>query len=59
MVLGVPTVKREVQTYLLATLRNLIDSMNEQELADTLIVVLIAETEMDYIAQTANQIEVQ
>lgn len=59
MVLGVPTVKREVQTYLLATLRNLIDSMSEQELADTLIVVLIAETDMDYITQTANQIEVQ
>lgn len=59
MVLGVPTVKREVQTYLLATLRNLIDSMNQQELSDTLIVVLVAETEMDYVVHIANQIEVQ
>lgn len=43
MVLGIPTVKREVQSYLLATLQNLIDSMNDQEAADSLIVVFIAE----------------
>lgn len=59
MVLGIPSVKREAQSYLLATLRNLIDSMNSQELADTLIVVLIAETDMDYVVHIASQIEVQ
>jgi alpha-1,3-mannosylglycoprotein beta-1,4-N-acetylglucosaminyltransferase A/B len=43
VVLGIPTVKREVQSYLLATLQNLIDSMTDQEAADSLIVVFIAE----------------
>lgn len=43
MVLGVPTVKREVQSYLLTTLKNLIDRMTPDESADTLIVVLVAE----------------
>jgi hypothetical protein len=43
VVLGIPTVKREVQSYLLATLQNLIDSMNEEEAADSLIVIFIAE----------------
>lgn len=43
MVLGVPTVKREVQSYLMATLKNLLDRMNVEETADTLIIVLVAE----------------
>lgn len=43
MVLGVPTVKREVQTYLMATLKNLLDRMNVDEIADTLIIVFVAE----------------
>lgn len=43
MVLGVPTVKREVQSYLMATLKNLLDRMNPIETADTLIIVLVAE----------------
>ena len=43
MVLGVPTVKREVQSYLLATLDNLVSSMTPEESNDTLIVVFVAE----------------
>ena len=43
MVLGVPTVKREVQSYLLATIKNLLDRMSPVETADTLIIVLVAE----------------
>jgi alpha-1,3-mannosylglycoprotein beta-1,4-N-acetylglucosaminyltransferase A/B len=43
MVLGVPTVKREVQSYLMATLKNLLDRMSVVEIADTLIIVLVAE----------------
>lgn len=43
MVLGVPTVKREVQSYLMATLKNLLDRMSPAEAADTLIIVLVAE----------------
>lgn len=59
IVLGIPSVKREYQTYVLGTLRNLVDSMNPKERNDTLIVVLIAETDMDYVVHIANQIEVQ
>ncbi|XP_032665148.1 alpha-1,3-mannosyl-glycoprotein 4-beta-N-acetylglucosaminyltransferase B isoform X3 [Odontomachus brunneus] len=59
MVLGVPTVKREVQSYLMATLKNLLDRMNAAEIADTLIIVLVAETDMDYVTYVAKQIEVQ
>ncbi|CAK9798153.1 Alpha-1,3-mannosyl-glycoprotein 4-beta-N-acetylglucosaminyltransferase B [Anthophora quadrimaculata] len=59
MVLGVPTVKREVQSYLMATLKNLLDRMNPAETADTLIIVLIAETDLEYVTYVAKQIEVQ
>lgn len=43
MVIGVPTVKREKQNYLMDTLQNLIDGMNTAEANDTLIVVFVAE----------------
>ncbi|XP_066586726.1 alpha-1,3-mannosyl-glycoprotein 4-beta-N-acetylglucosaminyltransferase B [Prorops nasuta] len=59
MVLGVPTVKREVQSYLMATLKNLLDRMSPEETADTLIIVLVAETDFDYVSYVAKQIEVQ
>ncbi|XP_012279449.1 alpha-1,3-mannosyl-glycoprotein 4-beta-N-acetylglucosaminyltransferase B [Orussus abietinus] len=59
MVLGVPTVKREVQSYLLATLKNLLDTMNPAEAADTLIIVMVAETDLEYVTYVAKQIEVQ
>ncbi|XP_051172269.1 alpha-1,3-mannosyl-glycoprotein 4-beta-N-acetylglucosaminyltransferase B [Leptopilina boulardi] len=59
MILGVPTVKREVQSYLLTTLKNLIDRMTPDESADTLIVVLVAEPDADFVSYIAKQIEVQ
>lgn len=43
VVLGVPTVKREKQSYLMDTLQNLIDGMTVEEANDSLIVVFIAE----------------
>jgi alpha-1,3-mannosylglycoprotein beta-1,4-N-acetylglucosaminyltransferase A/B len=43
IVLGIPTVKRAVQSYLMSTLKNLLSRMNSIETADTLIVVFIAE----------------
>ncbi|KAL7287252.1 hypothetical protein TKK_0018381 [Trichogramma kaykai] len=59
MVLGIPTVKREVQSYLLATLKNLLERMSQKETDDTLIVVLIAETDPEYASLISKQIEVQ
>lgn len=43
IVLGIPTVKREVQSYLLATLKNLLERSNPQEITEIVIVVMIAE----------------
>lgn len=43
VVLGVPTVKRPVESYLITTVRNLIDSLNFSERNDAVIVVFIAE----------------
>ncbi|GBM44975.1 hypothetical protein AVEN_223057-1, partial [Araneus ventricosus] len=43
MVLGIPTVKREVQSYLMSTLQNLIENMSPEERNDAVIIVFIAE----------------
>lgn len=56
-VLGIPTVKRPSQSYLLATLNDLIYKMSVQEKEDTLIVVLIAEVEESYVLQVVNDIK--
>ncbi|XP_049826869.1 alpha-1,3-mannosyl-glycoprotein 4-beta-N-acetylglucosaminyltransferase B isoform X1 [Schistocerca gregaria] len=59
MVMGVPTVRRQVQSYLLATLKNLVDSMSPQEANDSLIIVFVAETDQDYVLQVVRQLESQ
>lgn len=41
--IGVPTVKRPIQSYMLATIRNLIENMNFEDRNDVVIVVFIAE----------------
>lgn len=43
VVLGIPTVKREKQSYLMDTLQNLVDGMSGKEAEDSLLVVFIAE----------------
>jgi alpha-1,3-mannosylglycoprotein beta-1,4-N-acetylglucosaminyltransferase A/B len=43
MVFGVPTVKREVESYLVSTLHNLIDNLSVDEKLEACIVVFIAE----------------
>lgn len=57
IVLGVPTVRREKQSYLLGTLHNLIENMNEEEQNETLIIVYIGETDLDAVQLIAKQIE--
>lgn len=59
MVLGVPTVKRDVQNYLMSTLKNLLDRMTPDEASDTIIIVMVAEIDIDYVTYIAKQIEVQ
>uniref|UniRef100_A0A2P2HXG7 Alpha-1,3-mannosyl-glycoprotein 4-beta-N-acetylglucosaminyltransferase B n=1 Tax=Hirondellea gigas TaxID=1518452 RepID=A0A2P2HXG7_9CRUS len=57
IVLGVPTVKREVQSYLMTTLHNLVNSMSDQERDISLIVVFVAEPDIDYVHKVASLIE--
>ncbi|CAD7076635.1 unnamed protein product [Hermetia illucens] len=57
--LGVPTVKRDKQSYLMATLQNVISNMDDAEQNETVIVVFIGETDMDYVTLVAKQIEVR
>ena len=59
VVLGVPTVKRDKQSYLLGTLDNLITNMNDAEENETMIIVFIGETDIDYVSLVAKQIEVR
>ncbi|XP_074603164.1 alpha-1,3-mannosyl-glycoprotein 4-beta-N-acetylglucosaminyltransferase a [Brevipalpus obovatus] len=55
--IGVPNVKRPIQSYMLATVRNLIENMNFEERNDVVIVVFIAETDMEYVRKTAEDLE--
>ncbi|CAG2121382.1 unnamed protein product [Medioppia subpectinata] len=59
MVFGVPTVRRDVESYLVATLHNLIDNLSVDERQEAIIVVFIAETDLDYVTKTANELESQ
>jgi alpha-1,3-mannosylglycoprotein beta-1,4-N-acetylglucosaminyltransferase A/B len=57
--MGVPTVRREKQSYLMDTLQNLIDGMTSAEANDSLIVVFVAETDLEYVLQVAKEIEMR
>ncbi|KAG8228556.1 hypothetical protein J437_LFUL008634 [Ladona fulva] len=59
VILGVPTVKREVQSYLLATLKNLVEGMSREEEKDSLIVIYVGETDREYVLSVAKEIETQ
>lgn len=56
IVLGIPTVKRDKQSYLLETVDNLIANMDEDEQNETMIVIFIGETDHEYVTQVANSI---
>ncbi|XP_055598012.1 alpha-1,3-mannosyl-glycoprotein 4-beta-N-acetylglucosaminyltransferase B [Uranotaenia lowii] len=56
IVLGIPTVKRDKQSYLLETVDNLIANMDEEEQNETMIVVFVGESELGYVNQVANSI---
>lgn len=56
IVFGIPTVKRDKQSYLLETVDNLIANMDEDEQNQTMIVLFIGETDFEYVTQVANSI---
>ncbi|XP_023667202.1 alpha-1,3-mannosyl-glycoprotein 4-beta-N-acetylglucosaminyltransferase A-like isoform X2 [Paramormyrops kingsleyae] len=49
IVMGIPTVKREVRSYLVETLRSLIDRLSPEEKLDCVIVIFVGETDTDYV----------
>ena len=57
MVIGIPTVKREVQSYLVSTLESIFNNMNAKEISDTLVIILISETNLDFVHQVLAEIQ--
>ncbi|XP_077984069.1 alpha-1,3-mannosyl-glycoprotein 4-beta-N-acetylglucosaminyltransferase A-like [Glandiceps talaboti] len=57
IVIGLPTIKREVQTYLYDTLRSLIDGLSEEEKLECVIVIFIGETDLQYTTKVADEIK--
>ncbi|XP_039599846.1 alpha-1,3-mannosyl-glycoprotein 4-beta-N-acetylglucosaminyltransferase A isoform X1 [Polypterus senegalus] len=49
IVMGIPTVKRKVKSYLAETLHSLIDKLTPEEQKDCVIIVFVGETDLDYV----------
>ncbi|XP_071313175.1 alpha-1,3-mannosyl-glycoprotein 4-beta-N-acetylglucosaminyltransferase B-like isoform X2 [Trachinotus anak] len=56
VVLGIPTVKREKQSYLVNTLGSLLYSLTSSQRQDLLIIIFVAETDSDYVSSLAETI---
>jgi alpha-1,3-mannosylglycoprotein beta-1,4-N-acetylglucosaminyltransferase A/B len=57
-ILGIPTVKRDKQSYLIETIKSLIDNLNNDDIERLLIVIFIAEPfDIEYVRTTAHQLE--
>ncbi|XP_061081977.1 alpha-1,3-mannosyl-glycoprotein 4-beta-N-acetylglucosaminyltransferase A isoform X2 [Conger conger] len=57
MVMGIPTVKRKVKSYLAETLHSLIDKLSPEEKLDCVIVVFVGETDSEYVHSVAEGLE--
>ncbi|XP_008586837.1 PREDICTED: alpha-1,3-mannosyl-glycoprotein 4-beta-N-acetylglucosaminyltransferase A, partial [Galeopterus variegatus] len=57
IVMGIPTVKREVKSYLIETLHSLIDNLYPEEKMDCVIVVFIGETDIGYVHSVVANLE--
>ncbi|XP_051276808.1 alpha-1,3-mannosyl-glycoprotein 4-beta-N-acetylglucosaminyltransferase B-like isoform X1 [Dicentrarchus labrax] len=56
MVMGIPTVKRDKQNYLVSTLSSLLYSLTSAQRQDLLIIVFVAETDPDYVGSIGETI---
>uniref|UniRef100_A0A8K9VBQ2 Alpha-1,3-mannosyl-glycoprotein 4-beta-N-acetylglucosaminyltransferase B n=1 Tax=Oncorhynchus mykiss TaxID=8022 RepID=A0A8K9VBQ2_ONCMY len=56
LVLGIPTVKRQKQSYLVSTLNSLLYDLSPSEREDTVIIVFVAETDAGYVNTVAELI---
>ncbi|XP_072930948.1 alpha-1,3-mannosyl-glycoprotein 4-beta-N-acetylglucosaminyltransferase A-like [Epargyreus clarus] len=59
VVIGIPTVRRDKENYIMTTLTHLIKGMSEADQNSTLIIIFIGETDMKYVIRTARQIEIK
>ncbi|XP_053317064.1 alpha-1,3-mannosyl-glycoprotein 4-beta-N-acetylglucosaminyltransferase-like protein MGAT4D [Spea bombifrons] len=57
IVIGIPTVKRDKQSYLLDTLSSLFSEMSTEEKQDCVVIVFIAEVNLQYVDDLANGIK--
>ncbi|OXB75138.1 UNVERIFIED_CONTAM: hypothetical protein H355_009712 [Colinus virginianus] len=57
IVMGIPTVKRKVKSYLTETLHSLIDKLSPEEKLDCVMVVFIGETDLDYVNNVVASLE--
>nr|XP_046262109.1 alpha-1,3-mannosyl-glycoprotein 4-beta-N-acetylglucosaminyltransferase B-like [Scatophagus argus] len=57
IVMGIPTVKREKQSYLVNTLSSLLYSLTSVQRRDLLIIVFVAEVDSDYVGSVGETIE--
>ncbi|XP_042685663.1 alpha-1,3-mannosyl-glycoprotein 4-beta-N-acetylglucosaminyltransferase-like protein MGAT4D isoform X1 [Centrocercus urophasianus] len=57
LVMGVPTVKREKQSYLMSTLRSLLHGLSEKQKNDCVIIIFVAEVNAEYVNGVAETIK--
>ncbi|XP_029460628.1 alpha-1,3-mannosyl-glycoprotein 4-beta-N-acetylglucosaminyltransferase A isoform X2 [Rhinatrema bivittatum] len=57
IVMGIPTVKRKVKSYLTETLHSLIDKLSPEEKLDCVIVIFIGETDLEYVHSVVGSLE--
>ncbi|KAM4796943.1 alpha-1,3-mannosyl-glycoprotein 4-beta-N-acetylglucosaminyltransferase A isoform 2-T2 [Rhinophrynus dorsalis] len=57
IIMGIPTVKRKVKSYLRETLHSLIDRLSPEEKLDCVIIVFIGETDLEYVHSVVGSLE--
>ncbi|KAL0974235.1 hypothetical protein UPYG_G00217500 [Umbra pygmaea] len=57
LVFGIPTVKRQKQSYLVSTLNSLLYDLSPSERNDTVIIIFVAETDAEYVNSVAELIK--
>ncbi|XP_066174071.1 alpha-1,3-mannosyl-glycoprotein 4-beta-N-acetylglucosaminyltransferase-like protein MGAT4D isoform X3 [Sylvia atricapilla] len=57
LVMGIPTVKREKQNYLIDTLNSLLYELSEEQKEDCIIIIFIAEVDAEYVKSVAESVK--
>lgn len=57
LVMGIPTVKRQKQHYLINTLHSLLYDLSEEQQGDCLIIIFVAEVDAEYVNSVAESVK--